>query len=720
MIVDDNHMTRNKKKPKHKNTPQKSVKQGIISVLQEDPKKLMNIKQIAYRVGMVKKKDRERLQQILDEMVEEKLIAEPKPWKFVSLPKQGACPEGIIDITKHGYGFVSCPHFEEDIFIPNREIGNALHGDTVRIELFRHNKGKKVEGRVSEVVQRARIEFVGVLEVSDRFAFLITDNPKIHVDFYIPLSKLKNAKSGDKVVVRLNDWPAGSKNPFGQVVKVLGKAGDHETEMHAIIEEFGLPYEFDEQVILDAEAIPTSITKEEINKRKDFRDILTFTIDPEDAKDFDDAISFRKIDDKTTEIGVHIADVTHYLKKESILDKEAFRRATSVYLVDRVIPMLPEILSNNLCSLRPNEDKLCFSAVFELDENALIVKQWFGRTIIHSDKRFSYEDVQEILETKKGEFVTELLKTNELASKLRKQRYEQGAFSFETEEVKFKLDNLGKPMGVYKKIRKESNMLIEDFMLLANKQVAEYIHKESQKKFPSVYRVHDHPSIEKLANFGRMAAKFGYQINTADDKKLAQSFNRLLAEVEGKPEQNFMQSLAIRSMAKAVYTTKNIGHYGLAFGFYTHFTSPIRRYPDVMLHRILADLLDRKNQSEQDTLESKCKHSSEREVNAESAERASIKYKQVEYMQDKIGETFDGVISGVIESGIFVELIESKCEGMIGVSSLQDDFYIYDEENFCMKGHNSKKTYTLGQTVKVVVREANLAKRTIDFMMVVE
>ncbi|MFC2114136.1 ribonuclease R [Bacteroidota bacterium] len=696
------------------------IRKGILFVLDEESGKLMNIKQIAYRVGMVKKKERERLQEIIDKMVAENLIAEPKPWKYISQAQKGGCPEGTIEITKYGYGFVSCLQFEEDIFIPPKETGTAFNGDTVRIELFRRGKGKKVEGRVVEVVQRARNEFVCMMDISSRFAFCIPDNPKIHVDFYVPLTRLNNARQGDKVVVALSDWPAGSKNPFAHVVKVLGPAGDHEVEMHAIIEEFGLPYDFPEQVIADADAIPSEISKEEIAKRKDFRNFLTFTIDPEDAKDFDDAISYRKIDKDTTEIGVHIADVTHYLEAGTLLDKEAYRRATSVYLVDRVIPMLPEKLSNFLCSLRPNEDKLCFSAVFELDSEANIKKEWFGKTIIHSDRRFTYEEVQEILEQKKGELSAELLHTNDIATKLRKKRYAEGSFSFETEEVKFKLDHVGKPLGVYKKIMKDSNMLIEDLMLLANRRVAEFLSTKAPKKMDFVYRVHDLPNMEKLANFSRMAAKFGYSIDASDNRKLAQSFNILLESVEGKPEQNILQSLAIRSMAKATYTTKNIGHYGLAFDYYTHFTSPIRRYPDVMVHRTLFEFLEKKQvQAEQD-LNVRCKHSSEREVNAEQAERASIKYKQVEFMQDKIGEQFQGVISGVIESGLFVEIIENKCEGFVSVNSLSDDFYMFEADNYCMKGHNTKKSYTLGQIINVVVREANLAKRTLDFKVVEE
>jgi ribonuclease R len=706
-----------KKKKKKKSSKKKiGIDKLIIDFLESSPKQSFNMHQIAHRIGMVKKKDRDILQDLLYSMVEKGEIVEPHPWKYMAAPLSDKLLEGRIEITKFGYGFVTIPQLDEDVFIPPKQTANALYGDTVKVELKRNPKGKKVEGVVVDVIEREREEFVGILETSKKFAFFIPDNQKIHVDFYIPLSKLKGAKEGEKVIVKLTDWPNGSKNPFGAVTKILGKAGEHQVEMHAIIEEFGLPNEFPKGIITEADAIPDEISEAEIKKRKDLRNVLTFTIDPVDAKDFDDAISFQILDNGNYEIGVHIADVTHYLKPGSDLDKEALRRATSVYLVDRVIPMLPERLSNYLCSLRPNEDKLCFSAIFEMTDKAEIINEWFGRTIIHSDIRYAYEEVQEIIEKKEGELVKEILIVNDIATKLREKRFENGSFSFETEEVKFHLDELGRPVEVFKKIRKEANMLIEDLMLLANKRVATLVAKADNKKFPFVYRVHEPPNSEKLGEFQRITRQFGYQIDPTNNTTLAQSFSKLLKETDGKPEQNFIQSLAIRSMSKARYDVKNEGHYGLAFEFYTHFTSPIRRYPDVMVHRVLQDFLTREKSSfPVDLLSFQCKHSSEREINAETAERASIKYKQVEFMQDKLGEVFEGIISGVIESGFFVEIVENKCEGFVPAQSLIDDYYLFDELNYLMKGYNKKKVYKLGQIVKIRVMEANLAKRSLEF-----
>jgi ribonuclease R len=564
------------------------------------------------------------------------------------------------------------------------------------------------------------MDFTGIINLSDRFAFFIPDDRKMLHDIFIPIDSLKGAKDKDKAIARIVDWPEDAKNPIGEITHVLGKQGENNAEMNAILADYGFPLAFPDEVEKQAEAIEEIILAEEIAKRRDFRKILTFTIDPADAKDFDDAISFRKLDNGNVEVGVHIADVSHYVKQGTALDKEAFERGTSVYLVDRVIPMLPERLSNGLCSLRPNEDKLCFSAVFELDQEANVVEQWFGKTIIHSDTRFSYEDAQEILENKTGKHSEELLKLNELAYILRERKFKHGAISFESVEVKFNLDEHGKPLGVYAKERKDAHKLIEDYMLLANKKVAEFIAKKGKgkQKLTFVYRSHDSPKEDALLSFSQFALKFGYKIDISSGRETAKSLNFLMADVEGKKEQNVLTKLAIRSMAKAVYTTKKHSHYGLAFDYYTHFTSPIRRYPDVMVHRLLELYLAGGKSVSEDEYEKFSMHSSQMEKKAADAERASVKYKQAEFLQNNVGMEYVGIISGLTEWGMYVEIIENKCEGMIRLRDLNDDFYVLDEKNYCIIGQRRKKKYQLGDEVTILVKKVDLAKRQIDFSLV--
>jgi len=590
----------------------------------------------------------------------------------------------------------------------------------VKVYVYAKNKGRKKDGEVVEILQRAKMDFTGIIKLSDRFAFFVPDDRKMLHDIFIPLDGLNGAKDGYKAIAKIIDWPEDAKNPIGEITHVLGKQGENNAEMNAILADYGFPLAFPDEVEKQAESIKEEITEEEIAKRKDFRQVLTFTIDPADAKDFDDAISFQKLKNGNVEVGIHIADVSHYVKPGSALDKEAFERGTSVYLVDRVIPMLPERLSNGLCSLRPNEDKLCFSAVFELDNEANVVEQWFGRTIIHSDTRFSYEDAQEVLENKAGKHSEELLKLNELAYKLRERKFKHGAISFESVEIKFRLDDQGKPLGVYVKERKDAHKLIEDFMLLANKKVAEFVAKKGKgkQKLTFVYRSHDSPKEDALLNFSQFASKFGYKIDMSSGRETARSLNFLMADVEGKKEQNVLTQLAIRSMAKAVYTTKKHSHYGLAFDYYTHFTSPIRRYPDVMVHRLLElYLADGKSVNEEE-YEKMSIHSSQMEKKAADAERASVKYKQAEYLQNNIGEEFNGIISGLTEWGMYVEIIANKCEGMIRLRDLNDDFYVLDEKNYCIIGQRRKKKYQLGDEVNIMVKKVDLNKRQIDFTLV--
>jgi ribonuclease R len=556
--------------------------------------------------------------------------------------------------------------------------------------------------------------------VSERFAFLIPDDRKMQHDIFIPISDLNGAKNGVKAVAEITDWPAGAKNPIGRIKHVLGVQGENDTEMNAILAEYGFPLAFNKEVEHESEEIPEAITGDEIRRRRDFRDVLTFTIDPFDAKDFDDALSFKKLNNGNYEVGIHIADVSHYIQPDSALDREALERATSVYLVDRVIPMLPERLSNGLCSLRPNEDKLCFAAVFELDEEAHVKNEWFGKTVIHSDRRFTYEEVQKIIEDKAGEFSEEIEKLNALAYKLRERKFKMGAISFESTEVKFNLDEQGRPTGVYVKERKDAHKLIEDFMLLANRKVAEYVSKlgKGKNKYTFVYRVHDSPKPDSLANFAQFAARFGYKINTKSDKEIARSLNFLMEDVEGKKEQNVLTQLAIRSMAKAIYTTKSSSHYGLAFDHYTHFTSPIRRYPDVMVHRLLFHYLNGGQPANAAFYEKLCEHCSQMEKKAADAERASVKYKQAEFLKDQIGAVYTGIISGVTEWGMYVEIIENKCEGMIRLRDITDDFYTLDEKNYAIIGQRKRKIYQLGDEVRIRVKNVDLTKKQIDFSLV--
>jgi len=539
-------------------------------------------------------------------------------------------------------------------------------------------------------------------------------------DIFVPLSDVNGAKNGQKVQVSITEWPEGAKNPIGRIMNILGEQGENNTEMNAILAQYGFPLSFPAEVENEANAIPEQVSEAEIAGRRDFRNTVTFTIDPADAKDFDDAISFKVLENGNYEVGVHIADVSHYVKPNSDLDKEAYSRATSVYLVDRVIPMLPERLSNGVCSLRPHEDKLCFAAVFELDNDANIITEWFGRTVIHSDRRFSYEEAQEVIENKAGDYATEILKLNELAYILRDRKFKNGAISFESTEVKFKLDEHGKPVGVYVKERKDAHKLIEDFMLLANRKVAEFIAKKGKgkQKYTFVYRSHGSPNLENLNSFALFAARFGYKINMKSDKEIAKSLNYLMEDVEGKKEQNVLTQLAIRSMAKAIYTTKKTSHYGLAFDHYTHFTSPIRRYPDVMVHRLLAAYLNNEKSANEEEYEIAASHSSAMEKRAADAERASIKYKQAEYLEENVGNIFAGIISGVTEWGMYVELTENKCEGMIRLRDITDDFYVLDEKNYCIVGQRKQKKYQLGDEVMVKVKKVDLSKRQIDFSLI--
>ncbi|MDR1129587.1 MAG: ribonuclease R [Prevotellaceae bacterium] len=702
-----------------KNKGKTDFLQNVINVFEANPAKLYNYKQIASVIN-IDNDMRELLLITLDGLVMRGILTSPVSGKYKYKEPEETFMTGKVDITKQGSAYI-VPDDEssDDIFVYEHNMNHAFHGDKVKVKVF-NKKGSRAEGEIVEIIEKSKRTFVGKIEVSSKYAFVIPDSKNMPYDIFIPLSNLNGAQKGQKVVADIVEWRKEMKNPTGKVVDILGDSGDVNVEMHAILAEFDLPYSYPEHIEKLAQRISEKITAGDCAKRRDFRDVATFTIDPRDAKDFDDALSIRTLENGNWEVGVHIADVTHYVKSNSAINREAEERTTSIYLVDRTIPMLPERLSNFICSLRPDEEKLCFSAVFELDNRATVKNEWFGRTVILSKRRFTYEEAQEVIETGEGDYSPELLKLNFLAQVMRKNRFKNGAVTFEREEAKFELDENGKPLRVYFKEMKESNQLVEEFMLLANRKVAERIGKKvaGQKPKTFVYRIHDKPDFDKLNNFGSFIKRFGYNMKLDNDARLSKEMNKVLSEVKGKPEAGLIETLAVRSMAKAVYSTGNIGHYGLAFPYYTHFTSPIRRYPDMMVHRLLAAYLNEEKSADADYYDNMCKQSSLMEQRAAEAERASIKYKMIEFMENKIGEVYDGLISGVTEWGIFVELIDTKIEGMVSVRSMKDDFYCFDEDNYRIVGQSSGITYTLGDKVTVKLTNADLLQKHIDFQLI--
>jgi ribonuclease R/exosome complex exonuclease DIS3/RRP44 len=719
---------RNKKARNHKTN---EITKGIFTVLEQEPNKSFNYKQIAAKTGITDAQDRNTLIKRLVQLKEKKRIREVDRGTYQVLQDTKTYHEGRVDITGRGNAYIIIEGMEEDVFVPNNKINKAFHKDIVEVFIYPSKKGKKLEGEVHKIIERNKTTFVGIVDMQKTFAFVRPTDFRMYTDIFVSNDKLSGAANGDKVIVEMTDWPNDVGSPFGKVTEVLGKPGEHNTEIHSILAEYGLPYEFPVEVERFADELDTSIKDEEIKKRRDMRDVLTFTIDPKDAKDFDDALSFQILPNENYEIGIHIADVSHYLKEDTVLDDEAYERATSVYLVDRVVPMLPEVLSNNACSLRPNEEKYTFSAIFELDKKSNIVDQWYGRTVINSNERFAYEEAQHIIETSTGDIPADIsirgnaykvddnvveatLIMDKLAKIMRGKRMDQGALSFDKVEVRFNLNENSEPVSVYFKEGKDANKLIEEFMLLANRKVAEFIGKQ-KKTF--IYRIHDDPNEDKLIALNGIVSRFGHKLDFKDKKSISASLNKLLSDVKGKKEQNLVDTLAIRSMSKAVYTVDNIGHYGLAFDYYSHFTSPIRRYPDVMVHRLLQHYLDGGKSVKEEVYEQKCKHSSDMEYLASSAERDSIKYMQIKFMQDNEDKEFVGVISGVTEWGVYVEIIENKCEGMVRISDIKGDYYTFDASEYAITGQRTKKTYQLGDEVIVMVKNTDLVKRHLDFAL---
>ncbi len=702
------------RKKKNRNIEKSTLKSLITSILRQNPRKAFNYKQLSKQIGVGDENTKRLIQIVLEDMEQHNLVVSVSRGKY-KLKSKSTIVDGIIDINSAGNAYVNCTDLDDDIFIHRKYIPNVVSGDKVKVSVFPSFKKSKKEGEIIEVIEHNTEQFVGVVELATNHAFVLLSNPKIHFDIFLPAKEIKTIKNGQLVVVNVVDWGDKKTNPTAELKEILGYPGEHQAEIHSILAEYNFNNKFDKHIENAAKNIPSKITSDEIKKRRDFRNITTFTIDPYDAKDFDDALSIQQLENGNWEVGIHIADVSHYIHENDSIDKEAQERATSVYLVDRVIPMLPEVLSNNLCSLRPHEEKLCFSAIFELNETAKVYNEWFGRTVILSNHRFTYEDAQDIIINKKGKYVEELLKLDSLAKILRNKRIKDGAISFERLETKFKIDEEGNPISIYFKESKDAHKLIEEFMLLANRKVAEYIGKQS---LTFVYRIHDSPDPDKLDVLSIFLKKFGYNLQTENKKTIAQSMNKVLKDIQGSQEANMIETLSIRTMAKAVYTTENIGHYGLGFNHYTHFTSPIRRYPDVMVHRLLQHYLDGGKSFNRTKIEQLCKHSSEMEIIASKAERDSIKYMQTKYISQFVGHTFDGIISGVTDFGIFVEVKNTACEGLIRLKNIPGDFYIYDEKNYCVYGSQTKRTLTLGASLKVKIRKVDIEKREIDMVII--